>query len=96
MDPTNKDYHVGHEANAGRGIYTVHTPVEFRMMRIPGDMEKIWEHLIGDQFGVDSLDHPVLSTHCPISSSVIRTMTCEIFFEKLRVPSFHFAANAVL
>lgn len=65
-------------------------------MRIPGDMEKIWEHLIGDQLGVDYMDSPVLSTHCPIFPSVIRTMACETFFEKLHVPSFYFAANAVL
>lgn len=65
------------------------------MMRIPGDMEKIWEHLIGDQLGVDSMDYPVLSTHCPIFPSVIRTMTCETFFEKLR-PACHRAPQVML
>lgn len=60
------------------------------------DMEKIWEHLIYDQLAVESSDHPFLLTHSTRCFQSRQTKMCQIFFEKLCVPSLHIALNAVL
>lgn len=59
-------------------------------------MEKIWEHLIYDQLGMESSDHPFLLTHSARCFESRHTKMCQVFFEKLYVSFLHIALNAVL
>ena len=60
-------------------------------------MECIWDHLIGNELKVNPTEYPVLATYAPQDYfGALRCRMCEVFFERLSVPSLNLGLNAAL
>lgn len=51
-------------------------------------LENFWHSLLFNQFELETIDIPVLTSQFPNSSPAIKEKTCEMFFETFNVPYF--------
>ncbi|CAN8317963.1 unnamed protein product [Cochlearia groenlandica] len=92
---TRQDY-VGNEAQAKRGMLTLHYPIEHGIVNNWDDMEKIWCHTFENELRVDPQEYPVLLTEAPLNPKANREKMTQIMFETFNVPSLYIAIQAVL
>ncbi|KAH6893715.1 actin 1 [Coprinopsis sp. MPI-PUGE-AT-0042] len=92
---TSKDYYVGDEAQARRGILSLKYPIERGVVTNWDCMEKIWNYAY-EEFRVASEDRPTLLSEAPLNPRANREKMTEIMFEMFQVPAFYVAIHAVL
>ncbi|KAI8761680.1 actin-1 [Biomphalaria glabrata] len=62
-----KEYYIGDEAQAKRGILNFNCPIERGVVTNWEEMEKIWHHTFYNELRVAPEEHPVLLTETPLN-----------------------------
>ncbi len=91
-----KDYYIGDEAQAKRGVLQIEYPMKDGIVQNWEDMESIWRHTLLNELRVDPTSHEVLLTEAPMNPKQNREKMIEIMFEKFKVPATYVAIQAVL
>ncbi|XP_053315750.1 actin-related protein T3 [Spea bombifrons] len=91
-----KDFYVGEEAQARRGILSISYPVEHGVVTSWEDMELIWKYVYYHDLKINSCERPVLVTEPPLNPLSNREKTVEIFLEELSAPAIYVAIQAAL
>lgn len=91
-----KDFYIGHEAQAKRGVLALKYPIEHGVISNWDDMEKIWHHTFYDELRRNPEEHPVLLTEAPMNPKTNREMMVRMMFDTFSVPGVYVAIQAVL
>lgn len=91
-----KDFYIGEEAQAKRGILHLQYPIEHGVIHSWDDMEKIWSYTFRDVLDVSPCDHPVLLTEAPLNPKSNRERMMQIMFEKFGITALYISIQAVL
>ncbi|XP_053308396.1 actin, clone 302-like [Spea bombifrons] len=91
-----KDYYIGDEAQAFRGILNLKYPIEHGIVTCWEDMEKIWRYMYNNKLRIVSSERPVLLTEVPFNPLKNREKMTEIMFEAFNVPAVYIAMQAML
>ncbi|XP_048471015.1 actin-like isoform X2 [Rhincodon typus] len=91
-----KEYYVGEEAQAKRGVLSLKYPIKHGIVVSWDDMEKIWRHVYDCELRVKSHERPVLLTEAPLNPLHNREIMTEMMFECFKVPAMYVAVQAVL
>ncbi|KAG9477568.1 hypothetical protein GDO78_002779 [Eleutherodactylus coqui] len=86
-----KQYYIGEEAQAFRGILALTYPIEHGIVTSWPDMEKIWHHLYNCELHIQSNDRPVLLSEPPRNPTGNREKMAEVMFESFNVPAMYVA-----
>lgn len=92
----NKEFFVGEEAMAKKGVLSITYPIEHGIVRDWNDMEKVWHHTFFDALRVDPEKHPVIVTEAPLNPKKNRERMVEMLFEKFSVPACYVVIQAVM
>ncbi|XP_069073027.1 actin-1-like [Pleurodeles waltl] len=91
-----REYYVGEEAQAKRGVLRLQFPMEHGVVTSWDDMEKIWRHLYHRALKIKSRSRPVLLTDAPLNPHQNREKMAEVMFEYFQVPAMYVAMQAML
>lgn len=91
-----KEYYVGSELGAKRGMLKLNYPIEYGIITSWGDMEKIWRHTFFNDLKINIEEHPVLMTEAPLNPKANRERMAQVMFDDFGVPALYIAAQAVL
>ncbi|XP_048417180.1 actin-like isoform X6 [Stegostoma tigrinum] len=91
-----KEYYVGEEAQAKRGVLSLKYPIKHGIVVSWDDMEKIWRHVYDCELRLKSHERPVLLTEAPLNPLHNREIMTEMMFECFKVPAMYVAVQAVL
>lgn len=91
-----RDYYVGDEAHAKRGILDIKSPMERGNVVNFNNMTCVWRHTFSDVLRSDPKEHPVLITETAQGPKANRERMTQIFFEEFEVPLFHISNSASL
>ena len=91
-----KEYFVGADAEAKRGVLKMNFPIEKGYVENWDDMEKIWGHVFTDELRVFPEEHNVMITETPINYKENREKIAQIMFETFNVTGLYIANSAVL
>ncbi|XP_030076995.1 actin-85C-like [Microcaecilia unicolor] len=91
-----KDFYIGDEAQAKRGILSIKYPVEHGIVRSWEDMELIWQNVYDNDLRIRSSDRPILVTEVPLNPLSNRERMTELLFESFKVPAMYVSVQAVL
>lgn len=84
-----KDFFIGEEALARKGVLKLNYPIEHGIVNDWDDMEKIWHHCFYNELRLDPEEHPVMLTEAPLNPKSNREKMTQIFFETFSVPKFN-------
>ena len=91
-----KEFYVGADAEAKRGILKLNYPIEHGVVNNWDDMEKIWGHVFTNELRVAPEEHNVMLTEAPMNPKENREKMAQIMFETFNVPGLYIAIQAVL
>jgi hypothetical protein len=84
-----KEYYVGDDALARRGVLSLRYPIEHGVVTNWTDMERVWHHTFYGQMGVDPAEHRMLLTEAPMNPKQNRERMAQIMFETFNVPGMY-------
>ena len=96
MGGAKKDYFIGDDAQARRGILTIRYPIEHGVVTNWDDMEKIWHHTFYNEIRVSPDANNIMLTEAPMNPKQNREKMTQIMFETFGVPALYVGIQAVL
>nr|XP_003230734.1 PREDICTED: actin-85C [Anolis carolinensis] len=87
--PVQRQYYVGREAHAKRGILSFKYPIEHGIVTSWDDMEKIWSYIYSRGLRMRAQDRPALLTETPMNPASNREKMTEVMFEHFQVPALY-------
>ncbi|XP_056398003.1 actin-related protein T2 [Hyla sarda] len=96
VEASRRQYYVGEEAQALRGILNLTYPIEHGIVTSWSDMEKIWQHMYNCELHIQSSEMPLLLTEPPLNPTNNREMMAEVMFESFSVPAMYVALQSTL
>lgn len=91
-----KNYYVGPDAVAKRGILHCSYPIEHGLIVDWDGMERIWDHTFNQELKVDPSSQPIILTEGPANPKSNRERSMEIMFGKFQTPAAYVQQTAVL
>ena len=91
-----KEFFVGADAEAKRGVLKLHYPIENGVVNNWDDMEKIWGHIFTNELRVDPIEHNVMLTEAIMNPKENREKMAQIMFETFKVPGLYIANQGPL
>jgi actin len=91
-----KEYFIGDDAQARRGICTIRYPIEHGVVTNWDDMEKIWHHTFYNELRVQPESNNVMLTEAPMNPKMNREKMTQIMFETFSVSAMYVGIQAVL
>jgi len=91
-----KEYFIGDDAQARRGICTIRYPIEHGVVTNWDDMEKIWHHTFYNELRVQPESNNVMLTEAPMNPKINREKMTQIMFETFSVNAMYVGIQAVL
>ena len=91
-----KEYFIGDDAQARRGICTIRYPIEHGVVTNWDDMEKIWHHTFYNELRVQPENHNVMLTEAPMNPKINREKMTQIMFETFSTQAMYVGIQAVL
>lgn len=91
-----KEWLVGDEADAMRGVMKLHYPIEHGIVQNWDQMEKVWSYTFTDALRVDPTLYPVMLTEAPLNPHGNREKMTSVMFEKFHVLKLYISMQAVL
>lgn len=91
-----KEYFLGDDAQARRGICTIRYPIEHGVITNWEDMEKIWYHTFYNELRVQPETMNVLLTEAPMNPRINREKMTQLMFETFSVKAMYVGLQAVL
>ena len=96
MGTAHKEFFIGDDAQARRGILTIRYPIEHGVVNNWEDMEKIWHHSFYNELRVNPEANNILLTEAPMNPKKNREKMTQIMFEVFNVPAMYVGIQAVL
>ena len=96
MGAAKKDWFVGDDAQAKRGVLQIRYPIEHGIVTNWDDMEKIWHYTFYNEMRISPEEHNVLLTEAPMNPKQNRERMTQIMFETFNVPAMYVGIQAVL
>merc|ERR1719262_485733 len=93
---SNKEYFMGEEAMAKKGVLSISYPLEHGIVTNWGDMEKVWHHTFFDALRVNPEEQACVVTEAPFNPKKNRERMIEMLFEKFSVPACYIVIQAVM
>lgn len=90
-----KDYYVGDEAVAKRGVLINKYPIEQGRIVDWDGMEKIWHHCYFNELRLFPDEQPLVLTEAPFTSKAEREKMIDMMFDTFNVPSFYVGISAI-
>lgn len=91
-----KEYFIGDDAQARRGICTIRYPIEHGVVTNWDDMEKIWHHTFYNELRVNPEEHKVMLTEAPMNPRINREKMAQIMFETFSTEAIFVQIQAIL
>jgi len=91
-----REFYVGDDALARRGVMTLRHPVEHGVVTNWEDMERVWHHTLYSELRESPEEHNVLLTEAPMNPKHNRERMAQTLFETFGVPGMHVSVQAVL
>jgi actin-related protein len=91
-----KDYFMGEEALAKKGVLSISYPLEHGIVKDWSDMEKVWHYTFFDALRVNPEEHAVVVSEAPFNPKKNRERMVEMLFEKFSVPATYIVIQAVM
>lgn len=91
-----KDFFMGEEAIAKKGVLSLSYPVEHGVVKDWGDMEKVWHYTFYDALRVNPEEHAVVVSEAPMNPKKNRERMVEMLFEKFSCPASYIVIQAVM
>jgi actin len=96
MGSAKKEFYIGDDAQARRGILHIRYPIEHGIVTNWDDMEKIWHHTFYNEMRVNPEENNVMLTEAPMNPKQNREKMTQIMFETFNVPAMYVGIQAVL
>ncbi|KAJ7306455.1 hypothetical protein JRQ81_009809 [Phrynocephalus forsythii] len=94
--PVQREFYVGQEAQAKRGVLSFRYPMEHGIVTSWDDMEKIWRYIYRHGLKLRASEQPVLLTEAPMNPTPNREKMTEIMFEHFQVPALFVGLQALM
>ncbi|XP_048397837.1 actin-like isoform X6 [Stegostoma tigrinum] len=91
-----KDFYIGEEAQAKRGVLSIKYPVEHGIVTSWEDMDKVWRYVYDNDLKIKANERPALLTEAPLNPLANREKMCQMLFETFELPAMYVAIQAVL
>eukprot|EP01084_Bolivina_argentea_P107818 192741_1 len=91
-----KQYYVGYDAQAKRGILSLKHPVEFGVIQSFTDIERVWRYIFENELKTDPQGNNILIAECPLNPLANREKTTQIMFETFDVAGLYTIVGEVL
>ena len=91
-----KQFFVGSEAEAIKGVLNINNPVENGVINNWEDIEKLWKHILVNELKVEPAEYNILLTETPMNPKENTEKMTQLMFETFNVLGLYIANEPVL
>jgi actin len=91
-----KQYFVGAEAEAIKGVLNINNPIENGVVNNWDDIENIWKYIFENELKVNPIEYNIMLTETPMNPKENREKMTQIMFETFNVLGLYIAIEPVL
>ena len=91
-----KQYFVGSEAEAIKGVLNINNPIENGVVNNWDDIENIWKYIFENELKVNPIEYNIMLTETPMNPKENREKMTQIMFETFNILGLYIAIEPVL